>query len=337
MYKKAIMSIMLEELGYNVIPFVTNTEELRNEMIQTCEEYPEYKTQESGNLYVMGGFAAQGNPASFHNPFVRRLREMCMVEILLSGAVPKFSDDQKIEHIIDRLMLRRKGSRPGAESWHRDEAKGTNPGDAVYGGWINLDSSEQYFSCIPGTHRESKDSQGGFAKISREESVKLKPYKRVVTIPPGSILIFNEDIVHEVLPTASGKDSYRLFLSWRVSSSETPLIANIDSIIEDQGVVPIKSGQIPAMYSKLHWTNWWDRLNAFSTMFKEVCRCQITVKCGNNAGDVRNLVYRHMPSLKQLQLELYPEYMDHEKQMLHPHNKFELRRRGSNSFKTYIY
>jgi hypothetical protein len=328
---------MLQEFGYVVISCIANTEQLRNEFKQTCVAFPEYKTHDPGGLYVLGGFAALGNPASFHNPFVRRLREMCMAEILIRGVIPKPSDDHKIEHIIDRMMLRRNGLGPSAESWHRDEAVGTLSDDVVYGGWINLDDKEQYFSCVPKTHRNTKNDHGGFAKISKDDIQKYKHDKSKITVPPGSILIFNEDIIHEVLPTASKIDSYRLFLSWRVTTSDKPLILNLDSIIETQGVVPLKSGQIPAMYSKLHWTNWWEKLKIFSGTFKDICLCDITVKAGKNMGEIRRLVYRHMPSLMVLKLPMYPVYTDHEKQMLHPNNEFLLRAPGSTILSAYIY
>ena len=56
----------------------------------------------------------------------------------------------KSEMLFDRMLLRKKGQNPLAESWHRDVCskppKSTlSKGDNILGGWLNLDDNNQFF------------------------------------------------------------------------------------------------------------------------------------------------------------------------------------------------
>ena len=62
----------------------------RHDFTRTLQAFPEYKRSlhnpdqtAGGNplVYVLGGFAALGNPASFHNPFVREMRLLSLINI----------------------------------------------------------------------------------------------------------------------------------------------------------------------------------------------------------------------------------------------------------------
>ena len=83
------------------------------------------------------------------------------------------------------MLYRKVGRSPSRESWHRDEAINAEENDQIFGGWINLDTEDQYFSCAPGTHTGVK-GHSGFAPISKEEAKKYnkKEVKKSVTIPP---------------------------------------------------------------------------------------------------------------------------------------------------------
>jgi hypothetical protein len=209
------------------------------------------------------------------------------------------------------MLYRKKGLKPTAESWHRDEAINTNPDDVVYGGWINLDSTSQYFSCMPGTHRGAKTHHGGFAKIDLK-TIDTRTKKKI-EIKPGHILIFNEDLIHEVLSTPSKTDMFRLFLGWLVTTSDDTIIPNIEHILRVQAVVPLKSGQTPPMYAKLHWTNWHQRLVAFSEQFHDAC-----VEYKVRKDETIRVVHRHMKSLEELG-STYPPYTQEEIDILIPH------------------
>ena len=133
--------------GYTVIPLLDHS--INDRFLETLKKFPEI-TQNT-TQYVLGGFSALGNPASFHNDLVRELRLQAHGPV--QSVLSEFADPgQKFEQIPDRMMFRPKGQVPTAESWHRDESKLAKPGDKIFGGWLNLDSKSQYFSCCPGTH-----------------------------------------------------------------------------------------------------------------------------------------------------------------------------------------
>lgn len=301
---------MLHSDGYVVIPAFDcdDLQTIRDEFVNTCKSFPEYKSHEQ---LVLGNFAALGNASSFHNPFVRKLRLRIMKIVRQANVIPMVSEKHKLAQIIDRMLYRKKGLKPTAESWHRDEAKHTNPDDVVYGGWVNLDATSQYFSCVPGTHRPIKTHQGGFAKVDPKS---ISPEsKRKIEIKPGNVLIFNEDLIHEVLAIPSKTDMCRLFIGWLVTTSENTIIPNMEMILRDQAVVPLKSGQIPPMYAKLHWTNWHHRLISFSTQFHDAC-----VEHKERKGEKIRIVQRHMKSLRELGF-MYDPYTQEEIDILFPH------------------
>jgi|UniRef100_A0A6C0J1Q4 hypothetical protein len=85
--------------------------------------------------------------------------------------------------LIDRMMVRNPGVKPSPETWHRDVAPTELLLDdaIVYGGWINLDNKDQYFSCIIGSHLgiKLKNLKSGFANIPKthiKEISKLKSH-----------------------------------------------------------------------------------------------------------------------------------------------------------------
>jgi len=78
----------LKRLGVVIIPVIKKEEipGIRKEFINTLRNFPEYirspenpDKDSKGNqlLYVLGGFGALGNPASFHNDLVRNIRKRC--------------------------------------------------------------------------------------------------------------------------------------------------------------------------------------------------------------------------------------------------------------------
>lgn len=270
----------------------------------------------------LGGFAAYGNPSSFHNPTVRDLRTKAyhLIAPSLDKLIERKGGDYKKEMVIDRLLIRPAGRTPSAESWHRDEAPNAATGDIVLGGWWNLDDKVCKFSCVPKSHR-GVEGNSGFAPIkSKDEIEAFSVKKTLVSIPPGAILLFNEKLIHEIVNTRRAFTSYRLFLGWRITKENTPLIgSDLFKQLEDQAPVTIKSGQEPPMWAKLHWTNWVDKLSAYSAGYKEACVEAKIVASGANEGKEYNIVHRTMKSLKDYGFDLYPAYTDEEKAIFAPH------------------
>ena len=185
------------------MPFL-NAEQLlkwRSMFNESVTSFPEYKDASNTACLVQGGFAALGNASSFHCPFSRYARSQLQeTALLLFRELGKLlaTDAQtdlkelRMEQLIDRLLIRDASKTPTAESWHRDqcpfpkEAKGK---DVAFGGWVNFDTADQYFSCVKGTHGTVGAS--GFRPITdQKEKKQLDAKKSLVTVKPGTLLSF---------------------------------------------------------------------------------------------------------------------------------------------------
>lgn len=132
---------------------ITERKIQQDKFMSTLGSFPEFNEHaKKTNSYVLGGFSALGNPASFHNMFVRDLRfklHIELYEILFKHILKKYPEHY-LENIIDRLLFRKQGIAPTKESWHRDDSS-SDPDDLIFGGWINLNDEPHKFSCIKGT------------------------------------------------------------------------------------------------------------------------------------------------------------------------------------------
>ena len=315
----------LKTNGFVIIPCLAPDKlpHWKRRINQTLLSMPEYKPHdELLPRYVMGGFSALGNPSSFHNNTMRTLRQIAHVRCVkdVFRHFLEIDENLKFEQVIDRFMFRPAGASPSTESWHRDESKFAEDSDTIFGGWLNLDDEDQYLSCVPGTHTQASKNKG-FATISDNAQIELfNPTKKRVRIPPGHILIFYERMVHEVVAGKKKFDMYRLFLGWRLTYSSNSLIEGLGDLLDNQSIIPIKSGQLPPMYSKMHWNfpRQRDALEKFSTAFKDAILTQRIVQRGNDAGRSYSVVPLHMSSLNEMQLDMYPEYTELELAMYSP-------------------
>lgn len=164
--KHGYVTIPIDELG-TVDAIEANRQRLSEEIAAFPEYAPEYVAYglEGVNLtgpLVLGGFSALGNPASFHNPFVREWRQRLhgvardlFQHLVHTEGFPLGAEaaaELKVEQLVDRLMVRPAGAAPTPESWHRDSSPGAS--GIVFGGWVNFDHHAQRFSCVPDTHME---------------------------------------------------------------------------------------------------------------------------------------------------------------------------------------
>jgi hypothetical protein len=344
---------MEEELlknGVVVIPFL-DAKNLPNQRaffhlaIDTFKEYIDVTHP------VLGGFAAFGNPSSFHNVFVRQLREGVYEHVknkLLRPYAQKVNLELRSEMLFDRMLLRRQGQNPTAESWHRDVCvkppkSNLTKGDDILGGWLNLDNDNQFFSCVPGSHKDISlyDLTDGFATFPKDQTPVLQAHSQKILIPPGHLVIFYQYIAHEVLANKAKHDMYRLFHGFRLTMSDKALFEEDYArrrVFEDQAVPRLPSYQLPAMYSKNHQsmftglpkeagdpligkfklpgdtekTNliWWSIKTFKDVVLEEFARGRDGLKYIK--------VRREMKSLREYGLPLYSAYSGNEKALYRP-------------------
>ena len=312
----------LQQNGYITIPIYSldEIENIQKELDDIISNFQEFKP--NTNQFVLGGFGALGNPSSFHNPLVRKIRSHIYPIAKEQIFKPINTDDRKLEQLICRLMIRQPKLKPSRESWHRDICPNTLETDTIFGGWVNLTKHTQYFSCIRSSHLDKPtNGKKGFATIKDKElinSYNQSPLKTKVPIPPGHLLIFNEQIIHEVLANSANHQIVRLFIGWRLTNEVVSLIPDLESKLEDQSVIPLKSFQIPPMYATLHWTNWRQKIVDFSKNIDDRCLVEREVNSGKDKGQKYIIVDRYMKSLKEYKFNLYNSYTEQEKYILRP-------------------
>lgn len=384
----------LAKSNYVVIPFIppSHLPALRKEFDRFLTEMPEYRqaapgiaptelhtldltneevdqvVQLSGNnwgkfagqplIHVLGGFAALGNPSSFHHPFIRTLREWAFAHTYpifgeFENARSKHKSEEKhnrpfdrnLELLFDRVMFRRVGQVPSKESWHRDTTP-TNPksiaraqtGDDIFGGWINLDTHDQFFSAVPSTAvpgDPALDYYGGFEMIPDEEVATAKAYRASnppIKIPPGHKIIFFQNMTHEVVGKKVKHVMYRLFTGYRLTSDSNTLIQQLDRMIDEQDTVPLKSGQHPPLYAANHVSfHKWKLTVPWS--ISTVDPRLLVVKKSGPKTKTPNIKYpiaiRHLKSLQHYGFPLYKKYDAAEKQIYHPARSHGLLKPGS--------
>ena len=332
--------------GVTTIPILSSSklDEYRNKLKQEMEKFPEYLRNSNNKLvYVLGGFGALGNPSSFHNPTIRKLRGKVYQQVIARlfrqltndylEVLELLEDNDKhyhLELLLDRFMYRLKGTAPSAESWHRDVAqdKLIEFNDEIYGGWINLDKESQFMSCIPGSHLgvRLKGLKSGFATIGKKDIDKFKPYKQLFEIKPGHCIIFPQYLLHEVVSKKAPYDMMRLFTGWRLSTTGKSFYTQeeLDRIIETQATPPLPSGQKTPMFAANHG----------SFFLKKNFTIDPTTKYSSNTIDWSKdsfqpqllvskkdyvIVNRYLTSLEDYGLDKYDDYTPEEKNILYPH------------------
>lgn len=306
--------------GVVIIPTDFDCAKLRADFDTTLSQLPCFKPDAS--KHVLGGFGALGSPGSFHNEFARGLRLDCLEKVtpVLKGVDPIMN----LEMMSGRMLYRAPGTSPSRESWHRDQSPNATIGDHVFGGWINLGSETQYFSCILGTHRPglnwpaSSSRPNGFSKIT-STIAKIENFsqrKSRVEIPVGSILLFYENIIHEVYPAKAKKPLYRLHLAWRLTHKTTSLIPNMDDLLDSQAPIPMKSGQKPPMWAAAHWNFYGPKVKEFSFNFEDTV---LEDKTHPKVDGAFRSVPRFMRGLRELGRPMYEPYGPHERALYHPY------------------
>lgn len=334
----------LKRTGVVSIPVLDKKQldNIHKELDETLLSFPEYNRDSTDKsldkakhklVYVLGGFAAFANPGSFHNPLVRKLRIMCKEKILpLFKIICKNTYDKEtknnfhLEVLIDRLMYRLAQQSPSAESWHRDviPPELITDNDELYGGWLNLDIKEQYFSCIPGSHLgvKLKTLKPGFATIPKDDIQKFNMYKDKFTVPPGHLIIFPQYILHEVVSKKVNYIMKRLFIGWRTTNEKTFLHKDMLERLQTQDIIPLPSGQLPPMYASNHGSFFLNKqfkpdpsydykVNTIEWSQNTMKPVTLLTKVNKDKKEYK-IVNRFLKSLEEYNLKKYKEYTEEE-------------------------
>ena len=211
------------------------------------QSFPEFKS--GAKPHVLGGFAAYGNPSSFHCPLVKALRKATFEKVRSSKIFQKYLEEirptthwnYRLEVLFDRVLHRFPDQKPNAETAHRDVTPGKflkeEDDDLLFGGWLNLTRHEQFFVGKPGSHLgirntfEVSQAHQGFSTLD-PKSEEYKDYqntKQKFSVPPGHLIIFPQHLIHEVLSQKSKHEQFRLFIGWRLTRATTPLFPDKES------------------------------------------------------------------------------------------------------------
>jgi hypothetical protein len=228
----------------------------------------------------------------------------------LRDYIRAYKPGAKLETVIDRILVRPPLDVPTKESWHRDESPYSKEGDIVFGGWLNLDEDVQKFSCVLGTHHENS-RRLGFGKIPAEQQAAYDAQKTVIEVPPGHIILFSENIVHEILcnkTTIKNHTSIRQFISYRITEDTEPLVGAkvLETELDTQAVCHIKSGQIPRLYPKTAMMYPAQRENK-DRFIREMTR-------GEESIDPKTHNFKSLNVLGTM----YPAYDNRERKLLYP-------------------
>jgi ectoine hydroxylase-related dioxygenase (phytanoyl-CoA dioxygenase family) len=313
-----------------------NVQKIRDRFERDLSEMPEFLHRSGSDpqsSYVRGGFSALGNASSWHMPTTRWLRSHAMRAVFpVFAELLREQPGAQLAQLADRVMWRPSGVKPPGDAWHRDIFPSSAPNETIYGGWISLDTAtDQFLSCRMGTHREDHGAAcgggggvEGFAPISNECLLQeLRLHHDHIRIPPGAILLFNERTYHEVLSRALPHASARLFLAWLT----TPVAGkcnppNLDSLLAEQAVIPLKSGQVPRMWPALDGVYRGRQLADWTAVTLQPCMKQAVLR-----GDkLLFLPYKVAPSLREARLPLYEAYAPQEIALLHASRQHALPR-----------
>ena len=322
---------------------------IQQEFISALHNSPEFikldQNAEQPRMWTLGGFGALGGfPSAWHAPIFRKLRTE-MSNAFTEQVAKPFIQTENLEHLNynietlpDRPGIRYPSQQPDRETWHRDISPREslfNEHDIVFGGWANLGSESQFFSYIPGSHRDANlfelSSEPGFAAVKDKQLLKkLDSMKYIQEIKPGEAIAFPQHILHEVLRRPAKTLNMRQFTGFRLTQSTKPLF-NRD--IRNQGVLLLPSGQTPRNYSRNHGSIFIEKLfspipnnkkfkiniqtwseNTFHSKIIET----FIRKSGNRKGESYKAIPSTLKSLKELELPLYPDYTHEEIQLITP-------------------
>jgi hypothetical protein len=308
------MSTIAQELklnGVSVYPIPNDL--LQNFDIQKyLKEQKEYIDIDDNTEFIISNFGAHGNPSSQHHPIAREFRLGMFHYIKRAIENDDEFSEKYLQCLPDRFSQRFR--KPSKEAWHKDVSIDYSifTNSKILGGWANLDETDQFFSCIVGSHLESAPGEG-FAALSKDNKKLYNSRKTIVRIPPGHAISFDEKITHEIADVKITGISRRLYMKYHISSDSRSAfdVDIIQQAIQTQGVFQMNHWNSMPMYEKIHLVFWSDKLVEFSKNIKPVFLAK-----PNKKGNV--YVQRYMVSLLEAGVGMFPEYREDEIAILFP-------------------
>jgi hypothetical protein len=271
--------------GWVAVPLLDETKlgHLRERLLNQIRHAPEINPRLGKAWhYAKTGFGTLNVSSSFHNAIVRNLRHKAdarLKHMFAEVARTRYHGDTDVylEQIVDRVLIRQPGQTPTAEAWHRDESKiaelemeeegitnahkvyrksqvGALVNDMIFGGWINLNDFTEYLSAIPGTQLDNNAGEG-FSTIKADQHQELNLRRRRLAVPPGHILVFFENMVHEVLPNPADERQMRLFTGFRISQNNSPFFPDVEDLLWTMSPMALKSGEAAHAYGTMTWSS----------------------------------------------------------------------------------
>jgi len=305
------------------------------ECVQACinatHEYPEYVNHNTPR--VLGGFCGYGAPSSYHHPIHRLHTEWAASAALpvLAAYEELYGEQRMCETGQGRFLMRPMGKGPSAEAPHRDISRMQVPdSDSVFGGWLNLNTFNQYFVCTPGDYLPTvPDKVVKKAGFDLDASL-AGPQMRKVLIPPGHMVLFFESIAHCVLTgvVTTPEPLVRQHVVYRLTHQRTSYMENtqylqpsvrewcpkFNTFIREQATPPLKSGQAPVMYSASDASCRLGHVIAWSedTFQSQTLCTKVGGKGTQREDQPYRVVQRYMTSLAAYELPLFPAWEDYE-------------------------
>jgi hypothetical protein len=308
------MSTIAQELktnGVSVYPIPDGL--LQNFDIQKyLKEQKEYIDINDNTEFIISNFGAHGNLSSQHHPLVRDFRMEMFRFLKLSLESDTEFSEKYLQCLPDRFSQRFR--KPSKEAWHKDVSIDYSvfTNSTILGGWANLDETDQFFSCIIGSHLEPAPGEG-FAALSKDNKKLYKARKTLVRIPPGHAISFDEKVTHEIADVKLVGVSRRLYMKYHISSDSRSAF-DVDIIhraIQTQGLFQMNQWNSMPMYEKIHPMFWNAELVEFGKNIKPVFLAK-----PNKKGNV--YVQRYMISLLEAGVGMFPEYREEEISILFP-------------------
>jgi hypothetical protein len=276
------------------------------------KEQKEYIDINDNTEFIISNFGAHGNPSSQHHPLVRDFRMEMFRFLKLSLESDTEFSGKYLQCLPDRFSQRFR--KPSKEAWHKDVSIDYSvfTNSTILGGWANLDETDQFFSCIIGSHLEPAPGEG-FAALSKDNKKLYKSRKTLVRIPPGHAISFDEKVTHEIADVKLVGVSRRLYMKYHISSDSRSAF-DVDIIhraIQTQGLFQMNQWNSMPMYEKIHPMFWNAELVEFGKNIKPVFLAK-----PNKKGNV--YVKRYMISLFEAGVGMFPEYREEEIAILFP-------------------